>query len=100
MYTAKAGWQVDPKLLLTALVGYAATEYLDSPFRQQITTVGVGLSRELTSDVRWGMDLSRTTGTLINGDKASAIIIASSLTKTFSPNGARPALDGKTKQIK
>ncbi|WP_295845700.1 outer membrane beta-barrel protein [Tardiphaga sp.] len=100
LYTAKAGWQVDPKLLLTALVGYAATEYLDSPFRQQITTVGVGLSREITSDVRWGMDLSRTTGTLINGDKASAIIVASSLTKTFSPNGARPALDGKTKQIK
>jgi hypothetical protein len=100
LYTAKAGWQVDPKLLLTAVVGYASTEYLDSPFTQQTTTVGVGMSREITKDIRWAMDLSRTTGTLINGEKASAIILASSITKTFAPGDAVIKADEKVKVAK
>ena len=93
LYTAKAGWQVDPKLLLTAVVGTASTEYLDSPFRQDTTTIGVGLSREIGKDLKWGMDLSRTTGRLINGDKATAIIVASSITRTFAPETKGKAED-------
>jgi hypothetical protein len=100
LYTAKAGWQVDPKLLLTAAVGYVSVEYLDSPFRQETTTIGLGMSREITKDIKWGMDLSRTTGTLINGDKANAIIVASSLTKTFAPDDAKPKVDEKAKVLK
>lgn len=100
LYSAKAGWQVDPKLLLTAVVGYASTEYLDSPFRQTTTTIGIGMSREINKDLKWGMDLSRTTGTLINGEKANAIIIASSLTKTFAPDGAKAKPDEAVKLVK
>ncbi|WP_299810415.1 outer membrane beta-barrel protein [Tardiphaga sp.] len=100
LYSAKAGWQVDPKLLLTAAAGYASIEYLDSPFRQTTTTFGVGMSREITKDIKWGMDLSRTTGTLINGERANAIIVASSLTKTFAPNEARAKAEDKAKVAK
>ena len=97
LYTAKAGWQVDPKLLLTAVIGFASTEYLDSSFRQDTTTIGVGMSREIAKDLKWGMDLSRTTGVLINGEKANAIIVASSLTKTFSPDAKVKVAEKATK---
>ncbi len=84
-YTAKATWQVEPKLSLTAAVGYSTIDYLDSPFRQQVLTYGIGASHDLGNGYALGLDLSRAQGTLISSDKANAIIISSSLTKKFTP---------------
>jgi hypothetical protein len=91
IYSAKASWTVDPKLTLLASVGYAASEYLDSPFRSQTLTYGVGVTRDLGDDLTWGVDLTRAQGVLISGERADAIIIASSLTKRFSPLGKQTA---------
>jgi hypothetical protein len=91
IYSAKASWTVDPKLTLLASVGYAASEYLDSPFRSQTLTYGVGVTRDLGDDLTWGVDLTRAQGVLISGERADAIIIASSLTKRFSPLGKQAA---------
>jgi hypothetical protein len=85
VYSAKAGWQVDPKLLLTAAVGYGTVEYLDSPFRAQTLTMGVGVSRDIGHDMKLGFDVSRVTGTLLNGERAEGVVVASSLTKRFAP---------------
>ncbi len=84
-YTAKATWQIEPKLTMTAAVGYATTDYLDSRFSQQVLTYGIGASHDLGNGYALGLDLSRAQGTLISGDKANAIIISSSLTKKFTP---------------
>lgn len=84
-YTAKATWQVEPKLTMTAAVGYSTIDYLDSRFSQQVLTYGIGASHDLGNGYALGLDLSRAQGTLISGDKASAIIISSSLTKKFTP---------------
>lgn len=84
-YTAKASWEVEPKLLLTAGVGYATTDYLDSRFSAQTWTYGVGASHDLGNGYALGLDLSRSQGILISGDKASAIVVTSSLTKKFTP---------------
>lgn len=84
-YTARASWQVEPKLTLTAALGYATTDYLDSRFSQQVLTYGIGASHDLGGGYAIGLDLTRAEGTLISGDKASAIIISSSLTKKFTP---------------
>lgn len=84
-YTAKATWQIEPKLSMTAAIGYATTDYLDSRFSQQVLTYGIGASHDLGNGYALGLDLSRAQGTLISGDKASAIIISSSLTKKFTP---------------
>jgi hypothetical protein len=100
IYSAKAAWQVDPKLALTAGAAYATMEYLDSPFRSQTYSVAVGMSREIMKDLKWGMDVSRTWGTLIDGEKSQAIIVASSLTKTFSPELAKTKADESAKPLK
>lgn len=84
-YTAKAIWQVEPKLTLTAAVGYATTDYLDSQFSAQTLTYGIGASHDLGGGYAIGLDLSRAQGTLISGEKASAIIVSSSLTRKFTP---------------
>jgi hypothetical protein len=100
IYSAKAAWQVDPKLALTAGAAYATMEYLDSPFRSQTYSVAVGMSREIMKDLKWGMDVSRTWGTLIDGEKSQAIIVASSLTKTFSPDLVKTKADESAKPLK
>lgn len=97
-YTAQAIWQVEPKLKLTAALGYATTDYLDSYFSAQTLTYGIGVSHDLGNGYALGLDLSRAQGNLISGDRASAIIISSSLTKTFSPFSqdapkAKPAMN-------
>ena len=84
-YTAKATWQVEPKLTLTAAIGYAATDYLDSHFSAQTLTYGIGASHDLGGGYALGLDLSRAQGSLISGEKASAIIVSSSLTRKFTP---------------
>lgn len=84
-YTARASWQIEPKLKLTAALGYATTDYLDSRFSAQTLTYGIGASHDLGHGYAVGLDLTRAQGTLISGDKASAIVISSSLTKKFSP---------------
>lgn len=84
-YTAKASWQVEPKLTLTAGAGYATTDYLDSPFSAQTWTYGIGASHDLGNGYALGFDLTRAQGTLISGEKASAIIVSTSLTRKFSP---------------
>ena len=84
-YTAKASWQVEPKLTLTAGLGYATTDYLDSRFNAQTWTYGIGASHDLGNGYALGLDLSRLQGTLISGEKASAIVVMSSLTKKFTP---------------
>lgn len=83
-YTAKASWLVEPKLTLTAAVGYATTDYLDSRCAQTLT-YGIGASHDLGNGYAIGLDLARAQGSLISGDKANAIVISSSLTKKFSP---------------
>lgn len=92
IYSAKASWAVDPKLTLLASVGYADCEYLDSPFRSRALTYGVGVTRDLGDDLTWGVDLMRAQGVLISGDRADAFIVATSLTKRFSPLGKQAAL--------
>lgn len=100
IYSAKASWQVDPKLTLTAGAAAASMEYLDSPFRSQTYSIAVGMSREIMKDLKWGMDVSRTWGTLIDGEKTQAIIVASSLTKTFSPELGKAKADESAKSLK
>lgn len=85
LYSGKLSWQADSKLALNAAVGYAVSEYLDSPFTSRVVTYGIGLSHELGNDYTLGLDLMRAHGTLISGEYASAFIITSSITKRFSP---------------
>ena len=58
-YTAKASWLVEPKLTLTAAVGYATTDYLDSRFSAQTLTYGIGASHDLGNGYAIGLDLTR-----------------------------------------
>ena len=90
-YTAKASWQVEPKLSLTAGVGYATTAYLDSRFSAQTWTYGIGASHDLGNGYALGLDLTRAQGSLISGEKAGAFIVSSSLMKKFSPFAKDPA---------
>jgi hypothetical protein len=99
IYSAKASWAVDPKLTLLASVGYADCEYLDSPFRSRTLTYGVGVARDLGDDLTWGVDLMRAQGVLISGDRADAFIVATSLTKRFSPLGKQAALQTLKNQL-
>lgn len=94
IYSGKVAWQVDPQWALTAAAGYAITRYLDSPFKAQTATYGVGLSHDLGNGYALGLDLTRAQGTLISGDKADGMIISSSITKKFSPF-SKSAVDGK-----
>ncbi|WP_425990888.1 outer membrane beta-barrel protein [Afipia sp. DC4300-2b1] len=84
-FTARASWLVEPKLTLTVAVGYATTDYLDSRFSAQTLSYGIGASHDLGNGYALGLDLTRAQGTLMSGEKASAIVISSSLTKKFSP---------------
>lgn len=99
IYSAKASWAVDPKWTLLASVGYAGCEYLDSPFRSRTLTYGVGVTRDLGDDLMWGVDLMRAQGVLISGDRADAFIVATSLTKRFSPLGKQAALQTLKNQL-
>jgi hypothetical protein len=85
LYSGKVALQVDPDWTLTAAAGYAITRYLDSPFKAQTATYGIGVSRDLGNGYTLGLDLTRAQGTLISGDKAAATIISSSITKKFTP---------------
>jgi hypothetical protein len=92
IYSAKASWAIDPKLTLLASLGYAETEYLDSPFSAQTLTYGLGFTHDLGDDLSLGVDVIRAQGTLLSGARADAIIFASSLTKRFSPSNKQAAL--------
>jgi len=83
IYSAKASWTIDPQWTVLASLGYADTEYLDSPFRARTLSYGVGVTRELDADLVWGLDLTRAQGTLISGARADALIVMTSLTKKF-----------------
>lgn len=83
IYSAKASWTIDPKWTLAASLGYADTEYLDSPFVARTLTYGLGVTRDLGDDLTLGIDLTRAQGTLISGARADALIVMSSLTKKF-----------------
>jgi len=89
-YSAKASWNVEPKVTLAASIAYAASDYLDSPFRARTLTFGVGASRDIGSDLTLGVDIAYAKGSLISGDDARALVISSSITKRFSPS-AKPA---------
>lgn len=93
IYSAKASWTVDPKWTLAASLGYADTEYLDSPFVARTLTYGLGVTRDLGDDLTLSVDLTRAQGTLISGARADALIVMSSLTKKFgAPARAAPPL--------
>ncbi|HVV43404.1 MAG TPA: outer membrane beta-barrel protein [Nitrobacter sp.] len=89
-YSAKASWAMDSKVTLTASIAYAASEYLDSPFRAQTLTGGIGITRTLDSDLTLGFDVAYARGSLISGSDVSALVVSSSLTRRFSPL-AKPA---------
>jgi hypothetical protein len=82
---AKASWQAADTWKLSSAVGYAASEYLDSPFRSQTRTYGVGLAHDLPENFAVGLDLTYARGTLISGERAGAVIVTTSLSKRFSP---------------
>jgi hypothetical protein len=93
IYSAKASWTDDPKWTLAASLGYADTEYLDSPFVARTLTYGLGVTRDLGDDLTLSVDLTRAQGTLISGARADALIVMSSLTKKFgAPARAAPPL--------
>jgi hypothetical protein len=89
-YSAKATWTADPKTTLIASIGYAASEYLDSPFHAQTLTFGVGANRDIGDDLMLGIDIAYAKGSLISGSDARALVIGTSITKRFSPL-AKPA---------
>jgi hypothetical protein len=86
-YSAKVSWNVEPKVMLAASVGYAASDYLDSPFRARTLTCGVGATRDIGDDLTLGIDVAYAKGSLISGDDTNALVVTSSITKRFS---ARP----------
>ncbi len=95
IYSAKASWALDPAWTLAASLGYADTEYLDSPFNARTLTYGVGVTRDLDDDLVWGLDLTRAQGTLISGERADALIVMTSLTKKFG-SAARAVTSAKS----
>ncbi|WP_438274998.1 outer membrane beta-barrel protein [Nitrobacter sp.] len=86
-YSAKVSWTAEPKVTLAASVGYAASDYLDSPFHARTLTCGVGASRDVDDDLTLGIDVAYAKGSLISGDDVNALVVTSSITKRFS---ARP----------
>jgi len=84
-YTGKLSWTATPQLTLSAAGGYATTRYLDSLFDARTATVAFGGSYDLGNDYALGWDLTYARGVLISGDKASALILSSSITKKFLP---------------
>lgn len=93
LLTAKGSWQVNDKWSLTAAAGYTDSVYLDSPYRATTYTYGVGAVREMGSGYKLGFDLTRVTGTLLDGEKAQGYIVASSLSKSFAPTATKPKGD-------
>jgi hypothetical protein len=83
---------VEPKVILAASVGYAASEYLDSPFRAQTLTCGVGATRDIGDDLTLGVDVAYAKGSLISGDEVNGLVVTSSITKRFS---AKPPQEEK-----
>src|SRR3954470_19936151 len=84
-YSAKVSWNAESKVTLAASVGYAASDYLDSPFRARTLTCGVGARREIGDDLTLGIDVAFARGSLISGDDANGLVVTSSITKRFSP---------------
>ena len=66
----------------------AAGTPLDSPYRASSFTYGVGAVRDIGSGLKLGFDVTRVSGTLLNGENAAGFIVASSLTKSFVPSAA------------
>ena len=87
-YSAKVTWNVEPKVMLSASIAYATTDYLDSPFHARTLTCGVGAIHDIADDLSLGIDVAYAKGSLISGDGAQALVITSSITKRFS---AKPA---------
>jgi hypothetical protein len=88
--SAKGSWQMDDKWLLTAATGYTQSVYLDSPYKASTITYGIGAVRDVGSGMKLGFDLTRVTGTLLNGERAEGYIVASSLSKSFTPGATKP----------
>ncbi|MBS0531514.1 MAG: outer membrane beta-barrel protein [Proteobacteria bacterium] len=89
-YSAKVSWNAEPKVTLAASIGYAASEYLDSPYRARTLTFGIGASRDIGDGLTLGADIAYAKGSLISGSDATALVVSSSITKRFSPL-AKPA---------
>jgi hypothetical protein len=101
VYSAKGSWQVDDKWQLTAATGYTQSVYLDSPYKATTFTYGLGAVRDVGSGLKFGVDVTRVTGTLLNGENAQGYIVASSLTKSFSlGSGAAKKDEAATPVIK
>jgi len=89
-YSVKVSWTAEPKVTLAASVGYAASDYLDSPFHARTLTCGVGASRDIDDDLTLGIDVAYAKGSLISGDDVNGLVITSSITKRFSPKPPEP----------
>lgn len=99
IYSVKGSWQASDKWLLTAATGYTRTDYLDSPYSASTFTYGVGAVRDVGSGLKWGLDLTRVTGTLLNGESAQGYIVATSLTKSFVPGNSAAKKDEPAKAV-
>jgi hypothetical protein len=89
-YLAKVSWNVEPEVTLLASIGYAATEYLDSPFRARTLTCGVGATRDIGVDLTLGVDVAYAKGSLISGNDVNGLVVMSSVTRRFSAKPAEP----------
>jgi hypothetical protein len=89
-YSAKVSWTAEPKVTLAASVGYAASDYLDSPFHARTLTCGVGASRDIKDDLTLGIEVAYAKGSLISGDDVNGLVITSSITKRFSSTPPEP----------
>jgi hypothetical protein len=89
-YSAKVSWTAEPKVTLAASVGYAASDYLDSPFHARTLTCGVGASRDIKDDLTLGIEVAYAKGSLISGDDVNGLVITSSITKRFSSKPPEP----------
>jgi hypothetical protein len=83
-YSARASWNVEPEVTLAASVGYSMSEYLDSPFRAQTLTCGIGATHDFGNDLTIGVDVAYAMGSLISGDDLNGLVVTSSITKRFS----------------
>lgn len=93
LLSAKGTWQMNDKWSLTAAMGYTDSVYLDSPYRTTTYTYGLGAVRDMGNGYKLGFDVTRITGTLLNGDDAQGYIVASSLSKSFAPTATKPRGD-------
>ncbi len=89
-YSARVSWNWEPKVTLAASVGYSISEYLDSPFRAQTLTCGVGAIRDFDHDLSVSVDVAYARGLLISGDQLNGLVVMSSITKRFSAAPPEP----------